>query len=146
MNKKMLLLLIPLCALIIASPQIAALLFTTQAIPSSGIIASAEASVFSDANCTTPIDSIEWGYLYINQPVNQTIYIKNIGTKPVIIIVETGEPSPVEASVLVFSYNYQIAPLAPGDVYECVLSLTLPQTVSFTTFSFDVIINSGETS
>jgi len=60
-----------------------AVLNVQRAIPSSGMVVAVNVGVYSDADCTLNLASIDWGSVYPGGSVPKTIYVKNTGNAPI---------------------------------------------------------------
>jgi len=107
-----------------------------------GTITSVNVGVYSDAACTQTCTTINVGSLNPGSAFTQTVYIKNTGTVPVTLSMNTSNWNPAEASsYLTLSWNRQNYVLNAGLSVQATLTLTAAtNTGSLTTFSFTATI------
>ena len=111
-----------------------------------GNIKAVGVGVYSDSSCTTPISSIDWGFLEPGSSKQFTIYVKNEGNVPIKLSMEVGNWNPPSASnYLTLTWDRQNHVLSPGDSSSAVLTLSVSQDISgVASFSFDIIIIGAE--
>lgn len=163
-NKKLLLPLVALATVaIILSAVTAALLNSQASLPSGGTIqvtpsptpsggggggggqpvSSINVEIYSDAEATLALTSLEWGTLSPGGSVNRTIYVKNTGNTAETLNMTATEWTPSEASsVLTLTWDREGASLAPGAVVAATLSLHVASNPgSVTSFSMNIVIS-----
>jgi len=106
-----------------------------------------EIGIYSDAQCSTPLTSLNWGALQPGGSQNIVAYIKNEGNTPVTLTMYASNWNPSTAEAyLGLSWNLNEAnPISPGQVVQVTFTLTVASNVEgITTFSFDVnIVGTG---
>lgn len=111
----------------------------------SGVIANVNLKIYSD-NGTIEINSINWGVIYPNSNNVKTIYIKNIGTLNVTLSFRLANFNPLESQTLTVTNNYDGGVVRPNNIVPVILTLIVPEesSIMFTTFSFNIVIESTE--
>lgn len=129
-----------------SSTLISGVVISSQSISSGGVITSLNVEIFNDNNCTQPCNNIAWGSLTPGDSINQTIYIKNCGNKPITVIMTTENWSPTNASsYLTLSWDKENSNLNPNQIIQASLILTAESDItSITEFDFDIIITGIE--
>ena len=118
---------------------------TTRTLSSTGTIqiqATAGIGVYSDAQGTTPLTSLQWGTLQPGGTKILTFYIKNDGSTSTTLSLETSNWNPTAAENYIgLGWNYNGAPINPDAVVQITLTLSVASNVEgITTFGFDIII------
>ncbi len=103
-------------------------------------------NVYSDASCTVPVTSVDFGTFAPGDTVNRTIYLRNEGGVTGTYSLATANWNPAIASqFLGLSWDYAGQSVAPGAVTKVVLHLhastSLTNESGITNFSFDAIIS-----
>jgi hypothetical protein len=103
-------------------------------------------NVYSDAACTAPVTSVDFGTFAPGDTVNRTIYLRNEGGVTGTYSVATANWNPTIASqFLGLSWDYAGASVSPGTVTKVILHLhastSLTSETGITNFSFDAIIS-----
>ncbi len=122
-------------------------LTTTQQLPSSGTLTSANVNIYCEQTCINRADSVEWGFLDPGDTTTEKIYIQNNGTVPLTLSMRTINWEPQSAaSSIALEWNRENAILNIGQVIEATLTLTIEADVpeDITSFSFDIIISGVE--
>ena len=106
------------------------------------IQASPGIGVYQNSQATTPLTTLNWGTLEPGQSQTVTTYIKNEGTTPMTLTLETGNWNPTQAqSYLTVTWNYNSQPINPGQTAQITLTLQVnPNTTGITNFGFDITI------
>jgi hypothetical protein len=101
--------------------------------------------VYSDASCTSPLTSMSWGTLQPGGNQNLICYIKNEGSNPTTLSLETSNWTPGTASnYLGLSWNYDGNPISPDASVQITLTLSVASNIEgITTFGFDITIVSS---
>jgi hypothetical protein len=163
-NKKLVLPLVALATVAIILTAVTAALLNTQAtLPSDGLIqatpsptpvsgggggggqpvSSVNVEIYSDAEETVALTSLQWGTLSPGGSVNRTIYVKNTGNTAETLNMTATEWTPAEASsVLTLTWDKEGSSLAPGAVVAATVSLHVASNPgSVTSFSMNIIIS-----
>jgi hypothetical protein len=162
-NKKLVLPLVALATVAIILTAVTAALLNTQAtLPSDGTIqatpsptptgggggggqpvSSVNVEIYSDAEATTALTSLQWGTLTPGGSVNRTIYVKNTGNTAETLNMTATEWTPSEASsVLTLTWDKEGSSLAAGAVVAATLSLHVASNPgSVTSFSMNIVIS-----
>ena len=98
--------------------------------------------VYSDSQCTNTLSSMLWGTLQPGGSKNVVCYIKNEGTTPTTISLQTSSWSPSTASdYFTLSWNYDNQPINSGISIPVTFTLTVDADITgITTFNFDITI------
>ena len=98
--------------------------------------------IYSDLPCNNPLTAMSWGTLEPGTSKDIVSYIKNEGSDPTTLSLETSNWIPTEASTyLDLSWDYDDQPISPDDVIEITFTLTVSASIEgITDFSFDVTI------
>jgi hypothetical protein len=125
-----------------------ATLTVTQTFSNTGTVNAIGVGVYSNANCTTVLSSVNWETLNPGDTPTQTIYVLNNGTMPVTLTMTYGSWSPSSAgSYITLTWNQQNTQLAAGAIATAVLTLNVSSTISgVTSFSFDITITGTQVS
>ncbi|EMR74218.1 hypothetical protein MCGE09_00091 [Thaumarchaeota archaeon SCGC AB-539-E09] len=101
-----------------------------------------EINVFSNSQCTQLASNIKWGSIVSGKTVNKVVYVKNVGSATVSLVMVIENWDPLEASeYMKMSWNYSGSSVRPGEILEVVLTLSVDSTIKgIDTFYFDVII------
>ncbi len=98
--------------------------------------------VYSNSACTTPLTTINWGNLTAGATINQTIYIKNIGSG-LSLALSMGTTSWTPASAngpITLTWNQEGTRLNPNQSVAATLTLTVSSGINDVT-NFSVQIN-----
>lgn len=115
---------------------------TQDKISSSGAVKAIGVSVYSDADCTNRLSSIDWGVLEPDESKNVISYIRNEGNSAVTVSLSTENWSPSNASsYITLSWDYSGQSINPNEAIEVTFTLAVSASVSgITDFSFDIVI------
>ena len=118
---------------------------TTRTLSSTGSIqiqTSQGIGVYQNLACTTELTSVPWGTLQPGGSQQIICYIKNEGTTPTTLSLQTDNWTPGTASnYLTLDWNYGGATLSAGEVVTVTLTLSVDAGITgITTFGFDIII------
>ena len=101
--------------------------------------------IFSDASCTNPITSIEWGVLSQGTSVNQTLYIENINNQTMTVTASASANAQNTGITLTNSGPINMVSGSSGpSVYQLEMFLAASRTASIGNLNF--IISLGTTS
>jgi spore coat protein U-like protein len=119
---------------------------TTLTIHSTGNMSMIQA--FYDQACTSKVTTIDWGNIYPNNQtivLNQTVWVKNFGTKTVTLNLTTSNWSPADANLyMTVGWDREADTLAGGQVLSANITLTISANIinsDVGSFSFDIQIN-----
>jgi hypothetical protein len=123
-----------------------AVLSDSTTVPINGTINTVNVEAYSDSDCTEAVTTLNMGNVSPGSSVSQTIYIKNSGTVPVTLTMDTSGWSPAGAgSYLTLSWDRQNDELAAGASVSATLTLTAESdTGSLTAFSCSATITGTE--
>jgi hypothetical protein len=121
----------------------ASVISVSEALPSSGsIVFSINVDVYSDSACSQRLTSIDWGEISPGGTSSQTLYIKNTGSKPLVLQMAADNWNPSEANgPIIATWNMENANIDSGQSLQAVLTLSVSSTISgITDFSVDILI------
>lgn len=125
-----------------ASETILGQLLSFHLIGSRGKVTVIGVGVYWDANCSSPVYSLDWGSVTPGSIKNQTVFIRNEGNEPSTLFLNTTNWNPAKASdyiTLTWDYNGYI--LYPDQTTKVMLTLSIaPTTEGIKDFNFDIII------
>jgi hypothetical protein len=106
------------------------------------IIKSIEVGVYQDANCSNPLQGIDWGIIEPGENKTEIAYIRNEGNWEFHLSVYAANWTPPEAeSYMKVSSDYQGQPIPVGSIVRVGLVLSLAEDVKdITSFDFDLVI------
>ena len=116
---------------------------TSKTLSSTGTIETIGVGVYTDFQCNTPLSSIPWGTLEPGESQSVICYIKNEGSDPATLSLQTSNWNPTAAaSYLYLSWNYNYGQsINPGDSVQVTFTLTVsPDIEGIKSFSFDITI------
>jgi hypothetical protein len=98
--------------------------------------------VYSDINCSNPVDSLNWGSIEPGSIKNQTVFIRNEGNEPSTLFLNTTNWNPQNASNFIeLKWDYNGYIIYPQETTEVTLTLSVaPVTEGVKDFNFDIII------
>ena len=98
---------------------------------------------YSDASCSTPVSSVSWGTLSPGLSSTNIIYLKNEGTSTLTLSLDTTNWYPTNApNYISLDWNYNGQTLAPNQVIQIILTLSVSQTINgIDSFNFEIIID-----
>ena len=111
-----------------------------------GTIQALNVEVYKNHNATQNCTQINFGDLSPGAVSNQTVYIKNSGTKSASLSMNVEDWNPIQAgSSLVLSWNRKDHVLLPGELINATFALDADESVEgFSDFSFNIIIVSTQ--
>ena len=121
---------------------VSGLLTTSRTLTSYGSVKSINVEVYWDASCTEVVGSVDWSTPEPGEAVNQTVYVKNSGSAPLIVSMTTSNWIPVEAaSYITLTWDREGASIDPDQVLQALLTLSVSDTITgITDFSFSIVI------
>ena len=116
---------------------------SSRTIKSTGVLASANLGVYSDAACTQSLASIDWGTISPGGVVTKYVYVKNTGAAQVTLSLSKVNWNPAAANgPLTLTWNQEGTVLASNQAVTAMLWLTVsPNVGALTTFAVDVVIS-----
>lgn len=120
----------------------AGLLTTSQTVPSTGTVTAVNIGVYSDAQCTQNLTSINWGTIPPGNSTTRTVYVKNTGTTALTLSMTTASWVPSNANTyLALTWDRANYVLNPNTSVSAILTLTASASAgNLTSFSFNIII------
>ena len=145
MNTKLIATALALTGITLTVVVLAALSASTT-VPLNGTVNTVNVEAYSDSACTQPLTALNVGNVNPGSTVTKTVYIKNTGSIPVTLTMDTSGWSPTGANTyLTLSWNRQNDVLDAGDSVSATFTLTVASdTGSLTTFSCSVTITGTE--
>ncbi|MEM3378376.1 MAG: hypothetical protein QXV09_07245 [Candidatus Bathyarchaeia archaeon] len=127
---------------IILTATTAGVLTVTRPIPATGTISTINLEAYSDAACSQPLTSIEWGTISPGATVTKTIYLKNTGNVPMTVSMTTNNWSPTNANgPITITWDRESATLPAGQSIAAVITLRVSSSISgITSFSVNIVI------
>jgi hypothetical protein len=97
---------------------------------------------YSDVTCTTPASNVAWGTLTPGISRTNIIYIKNEGSSPLTLSLDTTNWNPTNApNYITLNWNYDGRAIAPNFVTQIVLTLSVSPNISgISSFNFEIVI------
>ena len=130
-------------AIIIASAQlIYGALTTVTTIGNTGVIASANLRIYWEEQCISSVINIPWGYMNPGENKSVTVYVKNIGTVPLTLSMETSNWQPTNASTFfTLTWNYLGNNIESNTVASVTLYLSVSKDIQgISDFQFQITI------
>ena len=118
-------------------------LVSSQTIPNSGVITSANIDLYSDYSGTQSISSISWGTVTPGNSITRTVYVKNTGNAPLTLSMTKTNWVPTSANgPITLVWNQESAVLNVNQVVAATLTLSVSSSTNgITTFSFNIVIS-----
>lgn len=125
----------------------AGLITTSKTLTSTGSITALNVGIYSDSGCTQNATSIDWGMIAPGNSTIRTLYVKNIGTIPIILKMTTSTWVPSTATqYLSLGWDKENYVLNPNLSVMATLTLTASSSAgNLTSFSFNIIIGGTDT-
>jgi hypothetical protein len=101
--------------------------------------------VYSDINCVSSLQSIDWGTLLPGEKKNVAIYVRNEGESSTVLALNPSGWTPVEApNFMTITWNYSGSSVGSGQIMAIVLTLTVnPSINGITDFGVNIDVNSS---
>jgi hypothetical protein len=117
-------------------------LVASHSISNTGSITTVGVGVYSNSACTNAVSSISWGNITPGSAVNDTVYVKNLGSaQETLNMTTTGWNPTATSSYITLTWNQAGTVLAAGSHVAAVLTLTVSSSISgITSFSFNTTI------
>lgn len=133
-----------LVVLVIVNSIFVALIGSTQfkVFRNTAIIKSIEVGVYWDANCSDPVEGIDWGVIGPAESNTAVVYMRNEGNWEFHLLMYAVNWSPPEAeSYMSLTSDYQGQSIPVGGSVRVELILSLSEDVKdITSFNFDLVI------
>jgi hypothetical protein len=116
---------------------------TSVRLSSSGSVRALGVGVYWDSACSQTVSGIDWGSSEPGSFKNVTVYMRNEGTAPITLSLQTANWNPPSAADYIsLSWNYNGQAISANQVILVTLSLSIsPNIQGITSFSFDIIIS-----
>lgn len=117
-------------------------LLETVTIPNTGSVKTIGVGVYSDIGCTDQVTSINWDVIEVGASKDEPVYIRNEGTAPMTLSLDTEKWNPANASShIILSWDYGEEIIDVDVVVPVTLTLSVLDTIEgITDFSFDIVI------
>jgi hypothetical protein len=101
--------------------------------------------VYSDANCMSKIESINWGMLSPGETKKVTVYVRNEGERSTVLALSVYGWTPVEAlNYMTVSWNYSGTAVYPGQMVIILLTLMVDPSINgITNFGVTIDVSSS---
>jgi len=111
----------------------------------SAVLASSNIGVYWDSAATRSVTSINWGNVTPGSENYRAVYVKNLGTEPLVLSMNTSTWNPSSASLKIFlCWDYNGKQVGAGSVVKVILKLIVSYSITgINGFSFDIIIGTG---
>jgi hypothetical protein len=130
-------------AIVLASIAVAyALTSVSVYLSSVGTVKALGVGVYWDSVCSQTVSGIDWGLAEPGTVKNVTVYMRNEGTAPITLSLQTANWNPPNtADYISLSWDYGGQAIGVNQVVAVTLSLSISSNIQgITTFSFDVVI------
>ena len=118
---------------------------TSTPIPSTALTTTYNIGIYSDALCTNPLSSLDWGNLTQGTSVTQTVYIKNIDNQTMTLTANIHTNTEAETGIT-FTNSGPLH-IIPGNLgpslYQLQLSLSASSTATPGDLNFNISFNGG---
>jgi hypothetical protein len=133
---------------IVVSALAAGLLIAYQRVPNQGYVKAVGVGVYTNADCTNNMTSINWGFLEPGATATQEVWIKNIGNTRIMLNMTTESWNPNYASnYITLSWDREGQVLNATQSFKAVLTLSVSTAITgtnITDFSFTIVITGTE--
>jgi hypothetical protein len=118
---------------------------TSKSFSSAGSIKGVGVGIYSDINCTKMISSINWGILDPGSSKTYTMYVRNEGNTPIVLLKTMNNWTPSNAANYVkLTWDYANQTLGSTMVLQIALKLAISSEVSgITSFAFGTTITAS---
>jgi hypothetical protein len=122
--------------------MLAGLVWRYHAIQNTGHIIAIDVDVYQDADLTTVLTDINWGYLSPGEAKNHTCYVFNSGNAPInVSLYSDAWQPPAAADYLWLSWYGDVDTLDPGASAPLIIELNVnASTVGIDTFQFTIYV------
>ena len=117
-------------------------LVSNATVSASRFVAKAKLEVYSNSLCTQKITSINWGKIAPESSISKTVYVKNLGTTPLMLTMSKTNWNPTTANdSITLTWNRESTILAPNQIISANFTLGVSSSISgITSFSMNIII------
>ena len=117
------------------------LLYSTS-LQSQGTIQTIGVAAYRDSTCTALVSNVDWGKITPGSSSANTFYVRNEGNSDLTLSLAETNWSPTNAkSYMTLSWNYAGQTIAPEQVIQVTLRLSVSQSISgISNFYFDIVI------
>jgi len=132
--------------LVLFASETLGLFSSLRLIGSRGTVKVVGVGVYWDANCTSPVYSVDWGSMEPGSVRNVTFFIRNEGNEPALLFLATDNWNPPNASAFItLNWDYIGDLIYPHQTIMVTLTLSIALiTDGMKGFSFDIIIGVNE--
>ena len=132
-------------AVVVVCFWVRAAVTVNQNIISSGVVSTSPGvGVFSDADCTSSLTSVNWGSVAAGSSATQTFYVKNTGTGSISLGLAASSWSPTSASTYItVTWNQQGTNLAAGQSAAATVTLSVSSSITGVTSFSNTLTISG---
>lgn len=111
-------------------------------VSNAGSVKAVGVGVYWDQACTSPVASIDWGFLEPASNKSVTVYVRNEGNVVASLAISASAWNPASASnYMTLSWDYAGQTLSVSEIFEVTFTLSVSATVEgVTSFSFDILI------
>jgi hypothetical protein len=129
-------------AVILMVAGVLAIIQSSKTVPSHGHIQGISVNLYSDAGCTLPLTSVDWGNINNGTSTIYTIYIKNEGTANMTLSMTTNTWTPSNAtSYVTLTWNRDSYVLANQTSVSADLDLTVsPSLTDGMDFTVNIVV------
>ena len=109
---------------------------------SHGTIQTVGVAAYRDSTCTTPVSNVDWGKISPGSSSTNTFYVRNEGNSNLMLSLTATNWNPTNAqSYMTLSWNYAGQTIAPDQVMQITLALSVSQSIDgINNFYFDIVI------
>ena len=128
---------------VLLATSAAGLINSSKTVATNGRISTVNVGVYTNSGCTQAVTSLDWGNLTAGSSTTFTVWVKNIGSAKETLSITTNGWSPAIASQYIsLSWNQNNTVLAPNQIVNATLTLTVSPTIStnITTFGNNITI------
>ena len=111
-------------------------------IGSKGRVKNLGVGVYWDANCTSPVYSLDWGKVEPSSMKNITVFVRNEGNEPSTVFLNTSGWNPANASnIMTLTWDYDGDIIDSSQTAQVMLTLSVSAVTGvIKDFNFDIII------
>jgi len=111
-------------------------------IPNTGSVIAIGVGVYWDSGCTNQVTSIDWGMIGIGTSKDEPVFIRNEGTVPMTLSLDTQDWYPASAADYInLSWDHGGGVIDVDVAIPVTLTLSVLDTIDgITNFSFDIVI------
>jgi hypothetical protein len=131
---------------IVLTSMVLSLLIASQTFSNTGNIKAVGIQVYADAQCSTPLSSVNWDVLEAGKAKNFTVYLRNNGTVPVQLSMTTRNWNPTTAVNylrLVWNCTGYVVPQSARVTARLTLS-AFSNATAIQSFAFEILLTGTE--